>query len=125
MVNWKSKKLGDLLTLSNGLLLLVLINLAASLFFFRIDLTDEKRYSIKPATRAMLGQLDDVVYVEVFLDGDLNAEFKRLRNAIRETLEEFRVYSGNKVQFKFTNPASALSQKAQSEYLQQLASKGI
>lgn len=125
MVNWKSKKLGDLLTLGNGLLLLVLINLAASLFFFRIDLTDEKRYSIKPATLAMLGELDDVVYVEVFLDGDLNAEFKRLRNAIRETLEEFRVYSGNKVQYKFTNPASALSQKAQSEYLQQLASKGI
>ena len=125
MVSWKSKRLGDLLTLANGLALVVLINLVASLFFFRIDLTEEKRHSIKPVTREMLGRLDDVVYVEVYLDGDLNAEFKRLRNSIRETLEEFRIYSNGKVQYKFTNPMSALSQKAQTEFLQELALKGI
>lgn len=125
MVNWKSKRLGDMLALANGLALVVLINLVASLFFFRIDLTEEKRHSIKPVTKQILGRLEDVVYVEVYLDGDLNAEFKRLRNAIRETLEEFNVYSGGKVQFKFTNPMTALSQKAQTEFLQELASKGI
>ena len=125
MVNWKSKRLGDLLALGNGLALVVLINLVASLFFFRIDLTEEKRHSIKPVTKQILGQLDDVVYVEVYLEGDLNAEFKRLRNAIRETLEEFNVYSGGRVQYKFTNPMTALSQKAQTEFLQELASKGI
>jgi len=125
MVNWKSKRLGDLLMLGNGLALVVVINLLAALFFFRLDLTEEKRHSIKPVTRQMLGRLEDVVYVEVYLDGDLNAEFKRLRNAIRETLEEFRVYSGGKVQYKFTNPMTALSQNAQGEFLQELASKGI
>ncbi len=125
MVNWKSKRLTDLLVLGNGLALVVLINLLASLFFFRIDLTEEKRHSIKPVTREMLGRLEDVAYVEVYLDGDLNAEFKRLRNAIRETLEEFRIYSNGKVQYKFTNPMTALSQKAQAEFLQELASKGI
>lgn len=125
MVNWKSKRLGDLLILGNGLALVVLVNLFASLFFFRIDLTEEKRHSIKPVTREMLKTLEDVVYVEVYLDGDLNAEFKRLRNAIRETLEEFRIYSNGKIQYKFTNPMSALSQKAQTEFLQELASKGI
>jgi ABC-2 type transport system permease protein len=125
MVNWKSKRLGDILTLANGLALVVLINLVASLFFFRIDLTEEKRHSIKPVTKQILGRLEDVVYVEVYLEGDLNAEFKRLRNAVRETLEEFNVYSGGKVQYKFTNPMTALSQKAQAEFLQELASKGI
>jgi gliding-associated putative ABC transporter substrate-binding component GldG len=125
MVNWKSKRLGDFLTLGNGLALVVLINLVASLFFFRIDLTEEKRHSIKPVTKDMLGRLEDVVYVEVYLDGDLNAEFKRLRNSIQETLEEFRIYSGDKVQYRFTNPMTAISQKAQGEFLQQLASKGI
>lgn len=125
MVNWKSKQLGDMLTLANGLLLVIVINLFAALFFFRIDLTEEKRHSIKPVTRAMLEKLEDVVYVEVYLEGDLNAEFKRLRNAIRETLEEFRIYSGDKVQYKFTDPMQALSQNAQSEFLRELASKGI
>jgi gliding-associated putative ABC transporter substrate-binding component GldG len=125
MVNWKSIRLGDVLTLVNGLLLVILINLFASLFFFRIDLTEEKRHSIKPVTKAMLEKLEDVVYVEVYLDGDLNSEFKRLRNAIRETLEEFSIYSDGKVQYKFTNPMQALSQKAQSEFLRELASKGV
>lgn len=125
MVNWKSKHVGDLLMLGNGLALVVLINLVSSLFFFRLDLTEEKRHSIKTVTREMLSRLEDVVYVEVYLDGDLNAEFKRLRNSIRETLEEFRVYSGGKVQYNFTNPMTALSQKAQGEFLQELASKGI
>ncbi|HMJ70705.1 MAG TPA: gliding motility-associated ABC transporter substrate-binding protein GldG [Cyclobacteriaceae bacterium] len=125
MVNWKGKRFGDILTLFNGLLLVILINLFATLFFFRIDLTEEKRHSIKPVTKAMLEKLEDVVYVEVYLDGDLNAEFKRLRNSIRETLEEFSIYSGGKVQYKFTNPMQALSQKAQSEFLRELASKGV
>ncbi|HEX8059746.1 MAG TPA: gliding motility-associated ABC transporter substrate-binding protein GldG [Cyclobacteriaceae bacterium] len=125
MVNWKSKRFGDFLALGNGLALVVLINLVASLFFFRIDLTEEKRHSIKPVTKQMLERLDDVVYVEVYLDGDLNSEFKRLRNSIRETLEEFRVYSNGKVQYDFVNPMTALSQKAQGEFLQGLASKGI
>jgi gliding-associated putative ABC transporter substrate-binding component GldG len=125
MVNWKSIRLGDILTLVNGLFLVIVINLFASLFFFRIDLTEEKRHSIKPVTKKMLEKLEDVVYVEVYLEGDLNSEFKRLRNAIRETLEEFSIYSGGKVQYKFTNPMQALSQKAQSEFLRELASKGV
>jgi ABC-2 type transport system permease protein len=125
MVNWKSKKLGDLLLLANGLIVVVFINLIASFYFFRIDLTEEKRYTIKQPTRELLKNLDEPVYVEVFLEGDLNAGFKRFQNSIRETLEEFRIYSNGKLQYGFTNPASAMGQKAQSEFMNELASKGI
>jgi ABC-2 type transport system permease protein len=125
MVNWKSRKLGDFLLLANGLTILLLINLIASFYFFRIDLTEEKRFSIKPQTRELLRNLEEPVYIEVFLEGDLNAGFKRFQNAIRETLEEFHVYSKGKIQYGFTNPASALGQKAQAEFMQELASKGI
>jgi ABC-2 type transport system permease protein len=125
MVNWKSKKLGDLLLLANGLIVVVFINLIASFYFFRIDLTEEKRYTIKQPTRELLKNLDEPVYVEVFLEGDLNAGFKRFQNSIRETLEEFRIYSNGKLQYGFTNPPSAMGQKAQSEFMNELASKGI
>ena len=125
MVNWENRKAGDLLLLANGLVALVLINLLASQFFFRLDLTDEKKYSIHPSTREMLSRLDDDVYVEVFLEGELNAGFRRFQKSIRETLEMFRIYSGNRVQFQFTDPAAALSQKARSEFMADLAAKGI
>jgi ABC-2 type transport system permease protein len=125
MVKLKSKKLGDFLLLANGLVLLVWVNVLASQFFFRIDLTEEKRFSIKEPTKQLLSELDDRVYVEVFLDGELNSSFRRFQKSIREVLEEFRIYSGNKVEYVFTDPATAGSEKARGEFMQELIQKGI
>lgn len=125
MVDWNSKKTGDLLLLANGLVILIMANLLASRYFFRLDLTEENRYSIHSSTREMLSTLDDEVYVEVFLEGELNAGFRRFQRSIRETLEMFRIYSDNKVQYSFTDPATALSQKARQEFMAALAAKGI
>ena len=125
MVTWKSKKLGDLLILANGICFLLLLNVLSKAWFFRVDMTQERRYSIQAPTRDVLGSLEDVVYVEVFLEGDLNPSLKRLRNAIEETLEVFDSYSSQGVQFRFTDPTTAQSAKAQNEFAQELAAKGI
>lgn len=125
MVTLKGKKLGDYLLLANGLVFVLLINLLSADHFFRLDLTEEGRYTIKEPTRELLRDLDDEVYVEVFLEGELNAEFRRFRKAIEETLTEFSIYSDNKVKFIFTNPEAAMSDKAQSEFMQELGRKGI
>ena len=125
MVNWQSKQWGDVLLFLNGIVAVVLINLLVASFFFRVDLTEEKRYSIKPQTRELLTQLDDNVYIEVFLEGELNAEFRRFQKAIQETLEEFAVYSDNKVKYTFTDPAIAAGKKAQAEFMNDLAARGI
>ena len=124
--SWKrSRQVGDWLLLANGLVLVVLINLVASNLFFRIDLTEEKRFTIKEPTRKLLSDLQDDVYIEVFLEGDLNSQFRRFRKSIRETLEEFRIYSRNKVHYTFTNPSLAISEKAKNEFAADLASKGV
>lgn len=124
--SWKqSRQVGDWLFLANGFVFIVLLNLVASGLFFRIDLTEEKRYTVKEPTRNLLKGLETDVYVEVFLEGDLNAQFKRFRKSIRETLEEFRIYSNNKVHYTFTNPSLALSEKARNEFMADLAAKGV
>ena len=125
MVNWESRKTGDLLQLANAVAFVVLINLIAANNFFRIDLTEEKRFTVKPATRDMLASLDDNVYVEVYLEGELNAGFRRFQRSIRETLEEFRIYSNNKVNYTFIDPATAMSKQAQNEFIRALGEKGI
>lgn len=124
--NWKqSKKVGDWLLLANVLVLTTLLNLIASHYFFRLDLTEEKRYTIKAPTRQLLKELEDEVFIEVFLEGDLNPGFKRFQKSIRETLNELRIYSNNKVQFIFTDPAQAMSEKAKNEFMNELSSKGV
>jgi ABC-2 type transport system permease protein len=125
MVNWKSRKVGDFLWFANGAAWIILLNLLASDYFARVDLTQEKRYTIKDQTRTLLESLDEDVYVEVFLEGELNASFRRFRKSIEETLEEFRIYSNNRVRYSFTDPAIASGQKARSEFMQDLAQRGI
>jgi ABC-2 type transport system permease protein len=123
---WLSKRsTGDLLLLANGVALIILLNMVGGHYFFRLDLTEEKRYSIKEPTKDLLKNLSDEVYVEVFLEGELNPSFKRLRNSIEETLTEFQIYSNHKVQFEFTDPSSAMSQKSRNEFMTGLAAKGI
>lgn len=127
MVTWiATRKTGDLLLLANGLVLAVLINIAAGFYFFRLDLTEERRYTVQPQTKSLLKKLEADVFVEVFLEGeDLNPEFKRFQKSIRETLEEFRIYSGNRVQYIFTDPLQAGNERARNEFISDLNAKGI
>lgn len=121
----KIKKWEDILQFVAVFLLIVLLNIYAGTYFFRLDLTEEKRYTIAEPTKDILRKLDDQVYVEVYLDGDLNAGFKRLQKAIRETLDEFTVYGGANVQYKFVNPDEASSEEDRNNFYKQLTGKGV
>ena len=58
----------------------------------RWDLTDDKHYSLSESSKKMLSTLDHTAEVTLFLGGDLNAGFRRLKKATEETLEEMSVY---------------------------------
>ena len=103
----------------------LLVNQLAHLYHFRWDLTEEKRYTLHPSTINGLNQLTDVIDIEVFLEGELPANFKRLKMAIRETLEQFAHYGGYRIQFRFSDPALAVGAKARDEYYRSLMKKGI
>ncbi|MCX8489669.1 MAG: gliding motility-associated ABC transporter substrate-binding protein GldG [Cyclobacteriaceae bacterium] len=126
MVNWKqSKKVGDLLLVANSIVFGLLINGLGQFYFSRFDLTEEKRYTIKPETKELLKKLEDDVFVEIFLEGDLNPGFKRFQKSIKETLDEFSIYSNNKISYVFTDPNQAVGEKARNEFMSDLAAKGI
>lgn len=121
----KSKKASDWIQYGLAVVAIVFINIIGSQFFYRLDLTEDKRYTITPATKTLLNKLNDVVYVEVYLEGDFPAAFKILQSSIRETLEEFRAYGGENIQFKFINPSADPDQKARTELYNQLAKRGL
>jgi ABC-2 type transport system permease protein len=125
MVKSTNKKGEDFLKFAIGVAVIILVNIIAGKSFYRFDLTEEKRYSISEATKNILGDLDDVVYVDVYLEGDFPAAFKRLQKSIKETLDEFRVYAGDNIQYNFIDPQQAKGTKAQNEFFMDLASKGI
>src|SRR5690606_41481209 len=86
----------DLVTMNNNLdriigsiAVLGLVLFLASKFYFRLDLTEDQRFTLMPATQKLLKDLDRDVHINVYLHGDFPAAFERLENATRETLEEF------------------------------------
>ncbi|BDD08842.1 gliding motility-associated ABC transporter substrate-binding protein GldG [Fulvitalea axinellae] len=125
MVNFHTKRIEDLLKAGIGLLVLLALNLSLSGHFFRVDLTEEGRYTISKPTVKMLGKLEEPVFVEVFLDGDLPAGFKRLQNSVKETLDEFEAYSGHKVQYRFTDPTKGRTPRSVNETQRKLTSLGV
>lgn len=108
-----------------GIMVIVIINQLVGRFPIRLDLTDEKRYTISEASKALLESLDDIAYVEVYVEGELPSGFKRLRNAIQETLDEFSVHAGTNLQFKFVDPSVARNTKARNEFYKSLVDKGL
>ncbi len=119
------KKWEDILGFSAIALVLLLLNIHAETFRLRLDLTAEKRYTIAPATIKLLENLDEVAYIEVYLAGELNADFKRLQKSIRETLEEFRIHSQGRVEYRFVDPQEQTDERARQVFFQQLIDKGI
>ncbi|MBN8695996.1 MAG: gliding motility-associated ABC transporter substrate-binding protein GldG [Bacteroidetes bacterium] len=120
----KNKK-RDLTALALAVLIIVLLNFVGSFVFHRFDLTAEKRYTLSDATKNLLSEINDVVYVKVYLDGDFPAGFKRLRDETREMLDEFRAYSNDNIEYEFINPSVSDNKKQQNEIYKQLYDKGL
>ncbi len=107
------------------ILVLAVIGMLSSKWFFRIDLTAEKRYTISTKTRTILKDLDKDVYVQVFLDGEMPVGFKRMRNAIKDMLDEFEAYAGKHLTYEFINPSEGRSAKERDKYYKELYKKGL
>ena len=105
---------------------LVLVNILANFFFFRIDLTEEKRFSIADATKTMMGNLEETVFVKVYLDGEnFPAGFKRLQNSVKETLDEFKVAGGPKIGYRFIAPMAETDPEKRKKLQKELIDKGL
>jgi len=103
------------------LLMLFAIN---QFFSFRIDLTEEGRYSLHPATKEVLDQLTEPLEIEVLLTGRLPGGMRRLQIEIEETIRTFNAHSPERISYHFQDPL-ALSGEEQQSYIFTLSDYGI
>jgi ABC-2 type transport system permease protein len=85
--------------------ILIVVNIFAARHFVRVDLTNEKIYTLSPASRRIAARLDDLLTIEVYLSKKLPPNLVGLRNSIEDLLAEYRAYSGGKIKVKFLDPA--------------------
>ncbi len=102
--------------------ILVLVNILAQVCFFRLDLTDDKRYSLSAPTKKMMKELPNDVHITLYLSGELNAGFLRLQTATEELLDELGQYG--KLSWRTISP-NDLPEKEQQALQQALAKQGL
>jgi gliding-associated putative ABC transporter substrate-binding component GldG len=119
------RKRSDILQLSLSLGIVLISAFLLSFYFFKLDLTEEKRHSLTPATQEMLSNLPDPLFIRCYLHGEFPAEFKRLENSIKERLDEFVDYSNGQIDYEFIDPYESGDEKIIKETEKALDEKGL
>ncbi|SDX25029.1 protein involved in gliding motility GldG [Lutibacter oricola] len=88
---------------------LVAINFVSSKLYKRFDLTEDGRYTLSEATKQIAKNIEDIVTVKVYLNGDFPAEFKRLETETKLHLEELKAVNNN-INYRFINPKKIAKQ---------------
>lgn len=86
-----------------ALLLLLVINYIAQQWHSRIDLTQDKRYTLSETTRKTLSQIQQPLVIDVLLKGNIPTEFKKLQTEAVQLLEEYTAANDHLI-MNFVNP---------------------
>src|SRR5690554_6085028 len=94
---------------------LVFINLLGNQFYKRLDLTQDKRFTLAEETKGIIEKADSPIVIDVFLKGDFPPEFRKLQSETEQLLEEFTAYNSN-IRVEFIDPAKDGNEAYQSQF---------
>ncbi|MCS6822134.1 MAG: gliding motility-associated ABC transporter substrate-binding protein GldG [Microscillaceae bacterium] len=111
--------------LTVNILGVIILNVIAAFYFVRLDLTEERRYTITEPTKKILRELKGEVYFKIYLTGQLPAGFRRLKNTIQETLDEFQTYAGKNLKYRFIDLNEEKNIQKRNKLYKEIIDKGI
>lgn len=120
-----NKRLQSYLNLLTVLIMVIIANTLGNIYYQRLDLTEEKRFTLSETSKRLCGKLDEKLYIKLFLDGEMSAKFKRLKLEIRDLTLEFREASGQQIELEIINPFDDVKEGEMEKMLQGYVEKGI
>ena len=100
----------------------LVLNIIASIWFFRIDYTPDKRYSLSDSTKVLATSITSPLVIDIFLDGELNPDFDKLKNETIAIIEEYENLNGL-ISFQIIDPLA--SEELRESNIQQLVKRGL
>jgi len=89
--------------------LLVSVTVVGAMMSHRLDLTEDKRFTLSSSTVELLEKIDSTITVEVFLTGELPSDYKKLSIATNDILASFNNHANNQIRVIFRNPGEGLA----------------
>ena len=83
--------------------ILVLVNFLSARRFVRLDLTEDKRYTVSKSTKDLIKNLDDIVTITVYFSNE-PARVGQILQDVRDVLDEYNAFS-RRLQIDYVNPA--------------------
>ena len=99
-----AKVLNNKFWLPVSVFFLIIVNWTAFQFHVRVDLTNEKRFTLSNATKKLLKKIEEPITVDVFLKGNYPSGFRQLSASTNDILKEFKEVAGNKLRYNFISP---------------------
>ena len=86
-----------------ALVCLLAINYIAKQWHTRIDLTQDKRYTLSEVSKKTLAKIQNPIVIDVLLKGNIPTEFKKLQTETIQLLDEYAA-TNNNIIVNFVNP---------------------
>lgn len=83
------------------LVIIVLVNVAGVTLFFRLDLTQNKIYSISDASKLVVSTLSEPLTIDVFFTKDLPAPYNNNERYLHDLLQEYALHANKYFNYKF------------------------
>ena len=83
---------------------LIFINILSERYFFRLDFTADKRYTLSKATKDILKSLYEPVTITAYFTKDLPPQYLSLRKDFKDILIEYSSLSDGMLVYEFVNP---------------------
>lgn len=98
------KGLGLLTAVPLFVAVVIAVNLIGLFFFTRLDITDERLYSLSDASKKLAESLADPVVCKLYFSEDIPAPYNANARYLKDQLYEYRAYSGGQLRFEFIDP---------------------
>ena len=103
----------------------VLVLVFTKTLFFRLDLTEEGRYSLSKASKSLVAEMNEPLTVKLYLDGNLDANMLRLRRATEDMVRELNMYASEQLMIEMYNPNRATTDEERYEEYAELEQRGL
>ncbi len=88
------------------LVAIVLVNIAGTNLFFRIDLTANRVYSLSDASKEAVATLYEPLTIKVFFNSNLPAPYNNIERYLHDLLEEYAIAGNRYFNYQFYNVSS-------------------
>jgi len=94
-------------TLGMNIAILIVLNLISTMFFYRLDLSKNRSYTLGKASKDSVRKLEENMVIKIYASKDLPSDFLSLNYYLKDLLTEYKIYGKSRFSFEYIKAQTA------------------